>query len=270
MKFNPVPLLTAITLLATSMLQAQPDARFELLLKSGKISPESNITAFTDNFNRQAARAGKSFVIIQFETIPGKEHLQILRNAGIELLEYIPNNAYTATVTGTLDVNILSSAKARSIINPLPEYKMQPALAARSFPPWASRTTGAVNVWVSFPKTFTYEQVALELRVRNFDILSVAYKDYRIISLQVAVERLRELAMFPFVEYVEAAPHEDQSLNYNSMFASRANVLKAPAIVGGKNLTGQGVVIGIGDDGDIESHIDLTGRIINRESTSIG
>ena len=242
MKFNPVPLLTAIFLLANTMLQAQPDARFELLLKSGRISPEANVTpAFTDNFNRQAARAGgKSFIIIQFESIPGKEQLQLLRNAGIELLEYIPNNAYTATVTGTLDANILSLVKARSIINPLPEYKMQPALAAKSFPAWASRTPGAVNVWISFPKTFTYEQVVQELRVRNFDILSIAYKDYRIIALLVSVERLRELALYPFIEYVESAPHEDQSLNYNSMFASRANILKAPAIVGGKEFNRAG------------------------------
>ena len=271
MKFNPIPLITAMSLLVANMLQAQPDPKYDLLLKSGKISPAANISTITaEKIHRQASRTGgHSFVIIQFENIPAKERIAQLRTAGIELLEYIPNNAYTATVKGVLDVNLLSIIKARAIIDPLPEYKMQPDLAAGKFPAWANRIPGTVNVWASFPKTFTYEQVAQELRVRNFDIISNAYSEYRIIALQVSTERLRDLALLPYIEYVEAAPHEDQALNYNSMFASRANVLKAPALVGGKNLTGQGVVVGVGDEGDIESHIDFTGRVINRESTDI-
>ena len=139
-------------MLSVTIIQAQPGGSYELLLKSGKISPQSNInTTFTDNFNRQAARAaGKSFIIIQFEAIPGQEQIKLLRDAGIELLEYIPNSAYTATVTGSLDPNLLTSVKVRSIINPLPEYKMQPALAARSIPAWASRAS--TTIFTPWPK----------------------------------------------------------------------------------------------------------------------
>jgi subtilisin family serine protease len=87
--------------------------------------------------------------------------------------------------------------------------------------------------------------------------------------LRIAASRLNELASLPFIEYVQPAPHEDQPLNYNSIFSSRANVLNASLAVGGKNLRGNGVVIGVGDNGD-PPHLDFIGRLINRSAYTIG
>lgn len=141
---------------------------------------------------------------------------------------------------------------------------MPPALAKGLFPAHAVRIAGTLDVWISFPKSFSFETVSRELQIKNFDILNVDYKTYRVITLRIAAMRLNELASLPFVEYVQTVPTADQELNYNSMFASRANMLKAPLAYGGKNLNGQGVVIGIGDNGDVQSHLDFTGRLINR------
>ena len=41
-----------------------------------------------------------------------------------------------------------------------------------------------------------------------------------------------------------------------------ANVLNAATGVGGYNLKGDGVVIGIGDNADPQYHVDFTGRLI--------
>ena len=51
-----------------------------------------------------SGRGGKSFIVIQFESIPTEKEKQQLKQEGIELLDYIPNNAYTATVTGSLNI----------------------------------------------------------------------------------------------------------------------------------------------------------------------
>jgi hypothetical protein len=265
MKPNPIPVIAALLLLSLS-LAAQDDPRYNLLLKSGAFIPEKNITADKlDQFNLTASRtAGQSFFIIQFEQIPGANERLKLSQQGIELLDYIPNNAYTATISGSLSTDLLEQVKARAIINLSAIQKMQPELAKGNFPSWAVKSQGTVDVWISFPKSFSYETVQQELRSKNFEIISLQHKAYRVIALRMAVQRLSELASQPFIEFVQAIPAEDKAINYNSMFASRANMLKAPLASGGKNLNGQGVVIGVGDNGDIQTHLDLTGRIINR------
>jgi hypothetical protein len=245
---------------------AQPDSRFNVLLQSGNIIPEKNITAEKlEDFNRTAARtSGQTFAIIQFEQIPGPNERLQLSQQGIELLDYIPNNAYTVTISGTLTTALLTQVKARSVINLSANQKMQSELAKGNYPSWAVKSPGTIDVWISFPKSFSLETVQQELQSKGFELTSVQYKNYRVIALRVAVTRLGELAMMPCIEFVQAIPAGDKELNYNSMFASRANALKAPVASGGKNLNGQGVVIGVGEDGDMQTHLDFSGRLINR------
>ncbi|HEY6062960.1 MAG TPA: S8 family serine peptidase [Chitinophagaceae bacterium] len=265
MRPNPIPVIAALLLLYLSS-AAQDDSRYSILLNSGAFIPEKNIVAEKlDQFNRTAARtSGKTFAIIQFENIPNANERLQLSQQGIELLDYIPNNAYTVTISGSLTSDLLTQVKARAIIGLSATQKMQPKLAKGNFPSWAVKSQGTVDVWISFPKSFSFETVQQELQNKNFEIISTGYKDYRVIALRVAVQRLSELASQSFIEFVQPAPAADKELNYNSMFASRANVLKAPLAVGGKNLNGHGVVVGVGDNGDIQTHLDFTGRIINR------
>ena len=102
MRPNPIPLIAAFLVLFSRSLSAQDDSRYNLLLKSGAFIPHKNITDDKLNqFNRKAIRAtGKTFAVIQFEHIPAVSEKKQLLEAGIELLEYIPNNAYTVTITG--------------------------------------------------------------------------------------------------------------------------------------------------------------------------
>ena len=270
MKSNPIPVIAALLLFSLTM-AGQTDSRYTLLLKSGAFIPQKNITADKlEIFNREAIReTGKTFAVIQFENIPTSGEKKQLQEAGIELLEYIPNNAYTVTITGSLNINLLTKVKARAIVELSAEQKMQPELAKGNFPSWAVKASGTVDVWISFPKSFIYETIVEEVKNKNFDIVSDIYKNYRIVGLRVAATRLKELASMPFVEYVQPIPHEDQPLNFNSQLLSRANMLKAPLTVGGRALKGSGVVVGIGDNGDVQAHVDFSGRLINRAAQGI-
>ncbi len=270
MRFNPIPL--TICLLVSFSLLAQDNSRYNLLLKSGKFIPEKNITSEQlDQFNRNAVKnAEKTFAIIQFEQLPTENEKQQLKQSGIELLDYIPDNAYTVTITGPVNAVFLNRLKVRALVELSAQQKMQPELAKGNFPTWAVKVAGTVDVWISFPKSFSYEYVQHELQIRNFEITSIQNKDYRVIALRVPVQRLGELALLPFIEFVQSIPSEDKPINYNSIFASRANILKTKLAFGGKNLNGQGVVVGVGDDGDIQTHLDFTGRLINRAGATPG
>ena len=139
MKPNPIPVI-AFLLLSTTFLAAQQDRRYEIHLKSGTITPEKNITpSKIEDLNRTAYRAaGKSYALIQFEEIPTTQQRDQLLRAGVELLDYVPNNAYTCTITGSLNTNLLSSLKARAVVDLTARQKMQPQLAEGRFPAWAT------------------------------------------------------------------------------------------------------------------------------------
>ena len=206
----------------------------------------------------------KTFAILQFETIPAEATKKMLSANGIELLEYIPNNAYTVTISGNPSLTILEQAKARAIFQPSPEQKMETRLASGIIPSSAVKVAGTVDLWISFPKTFSSQEVINDLKQLNIDILSTQYQSFRILSLRIALNRLKELAALSFVEYVQAAPGGDQHLNFNSRYASRANLLNAGIANGGKGLNGEGITVGVGDNADVQTHIDFAGRLINR------
>ncbi|MES1217277.1 MAG: S8 family serine peptidase, partial [Bacteroidota bacterium] len=268
MSRNPIPLI-AILLCTSILAVSQKKDDFRLLLKSGTVFPEKNISLTdAEKFNRRAIPVeGKTFTVIQFEHIPTIQERIQLSQAGIELLDYIPNNAYTVTIKGALNFNVLNAVKARSVIDLKPEQKMSALLANKMIPSWAVKIPQTIDVWISFPKTFSYETVSNALKEKNIDLIDDIHKDYRIIALRISQQRLTELASFPFVEYVQPAPPEDKPLNFKDVVNTRANVLGSTL---GRNLDGKGIVIGIGDDANPLRHIDFSGRLINRNAIAGG
>ncbi|MFL5786849.1 MAG: S8 family serine peptidase [Flavisolibacter sp.] len=256
--------LAAAFLLISSLAFSQRNKPVEL--RSGQLQTETNIRqTFIDSFNKLAARYhSKAFGVLQFESIPGIETQKILAANGIQLIDYLPANAYTATIYGSLDLNALHMAKVRSLIQLSPQQKMEAHLATGELPSWAIKIPGTIDLWVSFPRSFNAEEVIDYLKKLNFNILSLKYKSYRILSIRIASFRLNELAGLPCIDYVQPIPQEDQPLNYLSRHIARANYLNAAVADGGKGLNGEGVVIGIGDNEDVQTHIDFTGRLIDR------
>ncbi|GAC1708834.1 MAG: hypothetical protein NVS9B7_26240 [Flavisolibacter sp.] len=236
------------------------------MLKSGKINVINNLRqSYLDTFNQRSARVNnKAFGLLQFDKIPSQDTRKDLASQGIELLEYIPQNSYTATIKGFISLNVLRQAGANAFIQLAPEQKMEPRLAKGLLPSWAIKIAGTIDVSISFPKTFTAHEVMADLKKLNFDIQSASFQQYRILSLRISIGRLRELAALPYVEYVQPTHPADQPLNHGSRNASRANILNALISNGGKGLNGEGVTVGIGDNADVQEQPDFAGRLIDR------
>ena len=234
-------------------------------LASGPVTTSNNINAaVVDSFNNNTTRfQNKAFALLQFATIPNAAARKILDASGISLLEYIPENAYTVTVFGNLQLEALQQAGVVALLQLSAPQKMERRLQT-GIPAWASKIPGTVDVWISFPSSFRTADVLTGIRNLNMDVVASNMMAYRILAVRVATNRVQELASQPFVEYLQLAPRGDQPLNFNSRAASRANVLNAGIGEGGKGLKGEGVVIGVGDNADVQSHIDFAGRLINR------
>ncbi|MFC0775862.1 S8 family serine peptidase [Terrimonas alba] len=264
MRLNPA-LLFFCLLIGSFTSFSQDGEKFRLLLKSGSFTPAKNFDDSTiSQVSQRASRSGgKSLVIIQFESIPTAEDRRQLLEEGIELVDYIPNNAYTATVSGSFRSNALKRAKTRAIIEPSAAQKMEPALSRGEIPSWAIKAPGTVDLWANFPKSFSYEEIRSALKEKGFEIISADFKTYNVVALRIATNRVSELAALPFFDYVQFAPPEPELLNERSTTVAKANVLQS-SLPGGRNLRGEGVVVGVGDYINPLTHIDFAGRYINK------
>lgn len=240
-----------------------------IFLKSGTIRPLQNINQRAiDSFFKATPRfAAKTFAVLQFEHLPTLEERTRLASEGIELLDYLPQNAYTVSLRKMPAPAILQATKVKSIFSLSPQQKMQAYFAKGLIPSWAVQVAGTVDVWISFHKTLDPTQVLQQLKELNADVLSTDYLAYRIISLRIAASRISEIAALPFVEYIQPAPPKDQPLNLNSRTGSRATLLNASVASGGRGLNGEGITIGHGDNADLQAHVDLNGRLVNRNAS---
>ena len=234
MRFNPIPLIAAILFLPLMSL-AQNDPKYSIMLKTGPVYPVANISPekIADFIQHSNKTSDKAFAVLQFEKIPTEKQKLELSKAGIALLDYIPNNAYTVTITGTPAAEIFLQANARAVLTLSPAQKIQPALF--------EKTSGAANVRVSFPRSFSLNEVVKELINRNFNISASTMKEYRILELNIPLQRLEELASLPFIEWVEAVPGPPQVI---SQFWTqwgrdgvKASLLNAPLSQGGKRIS---------------------------------
>jgi hypothetical protein len=264
-------LLTAFLLLCAGAVSAQKTA-FSLHFKDGLVQSATNLSAArVDSFNNHAIRfKNKTIAVLQFENLPTEALRKELSVNGIELLEYIPQQAYLASITGKLNETLLQQWGVRMITGLAPKQKMHPALAKLQLQKRAAKEAGTVDVQIRFPKKFGLAEVTAALKEKNIMIASPALGRYGVLSLRIASALLEELAALPFVLYVQPEPPKDQSLNFRSRTVSRGAVLNAAVADGGRGLNGEGVVMGIGDDADVQFHADFIGRLINRTSAVAG
>ncbi|MCF0072079.1 S8 family serine peptidase [Dyadobacter sp. CY261] len=264
------------TLWLTSLLighaNGQQRLDYQVFLRSGAVLPERNVSSSTarSNASFRLSNAGKkSFVIIQFDDIPTEDERRALKQEGIELHEYIPNYAYTATIAAGSNPEALARTRGRAIMELSAEQKMETGLANGHIPSHAFTGPSTVDLWINYPKSFTEREIRAELEKLNYPVVSDEHKNYQILRVRIPAKELKTLASQPFVKYVQAIPQPDRQLNSRSNTFARSNVLKS-ALPGGRNLSGAGVVIGVGDESNPLRHIDFNNRIINRAPIEAG
>src|SRR4029078_10232544 len=104
---------------------------------------------------------------------------------GLELFDYLPDYAYTATITGSADPELLKQSGVHALIPLDGRQKMSLPLAQGRIPAAAVKIAGTVDVWIRFPGSFTAAQVAEGLRSANMEMLSKEWERYRILSVRV-------------------------------------------------------------------------------------
>ncbi len=251
-----------------ALLAAQVNTDYNILLNSGKFIPGSNIKSIAKNAPvfQQSLYNGRHYVVIQFKVLPTQLQKDDLKAAGIELIDYIPNNAYTASVSAAVNISDIRSDLFRAVFQFKPADKAEPSFLNGSIPPHAIKQPGYADVDI-----ITYEKLmAADIQqaisfLRGTVIQDVT--DFRMFTIRIPELNAKELARLAFVQWAEYIAPPNQTENLPGRSLHRVSILND----GVRNLKGDGMNIGVWDE-RASQHLDFSpaGRLVNVDPGSAG
>jgi subtilisin family serine protease len=239
---------------------ANADLDFAIKLKTGAITP--NVSKISP---AQATALTDKHVLVQFDhPLTQTEKDQFAAN-GIELLDYVPEMAYTARLTPSVDISQASQNGLRWLGAIDPSYKISPRISD-GIPSSARRGPDKVqlvvvvhkdenpDLWAAnFQRDFGAEVIGIERSVRSIEI----------IVPEPAYNRISELDAVTWIE--PAAPEPEEHNN-----SSRVNIGADVAQAAPYNLTGSGVTVAEWDGGRADpTHPDLAGRVTSLDGSAV-
>ena len=247
-------------LITTGQLVAQ-NQRGPLHLATGDLLPESNAKGldYAPDWATSQTFEGKTVCILQFYSIPNNQIKTELEKAGVQLVQYIPENAWVAVFPEMRDWSIFQSLNIRSVFHLSPWQKTHISLQERPLPAWTLIEPGKADLRMSFFNVFSESDVKAELIQAGAEIVPDRLHIPNSFIVRVRPEQINTIAALPFLAYLEPIAPPSYPENYTGRSLHRSNYIDG-AWAGSRKYDGSGVVIAMGDDGIIGPHIDYQGR----------
>ncbi|MEL7251195.1 MAG: S8 family serine peptidase [Bacteroidota bacterium] len=201
---------------------------------------------------------GQCYAIIQFDHILTDEEKAQFSEQGVLLHQYIPTYAYLASYDGPADVQLPPSVTQLLPLEPQHKRPVGPLGTGEG----SENGDDYELVGIPFPG-LSLLQLAQDIGVRGADIISITEKW---VHYRVSLEFLPEILASPALQYTESAPTTPFPEGDRGRSSSRI-----PTIDPGTGLgyTGEGIAIGIGDDGAVR-HLDFHGRMVDHTQFDTG
>ena len=238
----------------------------EVHFLQGSLTPDTNISAqqFKKENIQSALYGDRYFVLIQFASLPSTEIRKQLKESGIQLETYLSGDAYVASIQNKFDFSFAGKFNIISISTIPNTYKVDPAIKENA----SSFDKEDINaIGVSYNSTVDKATVTKELQALGASLVTTKVAVPNVIFIHAKQSVIDSIAALPFVLYIGLQSLNPKPLNYEDVGLHGASGFNA---FSGKDLEGQGVTIGIGDQGNITTHVDFTGRIILRTSDQPG
>ena len=205
---------------------------------------------------------------IQFSEIPNQSIQNEFKENGLELIDYIPKNAYLFYFPSSTDINYLKNVGVKSIIPVSNTLKKSLKIKNADIGDWA---TDGDNILINLQY---YKKVSLETitsrlnEVSNLEIIE-EYKNSNIITVSILRTDIDAIADLPFIKWIELITEPSIPEDIQGKSIHRSGNLDTQTVTGRK-YTGVGVGVMVRDDGIVGPHIDFQGRIDNSSATGTG
>lgn len=196
--------------------------------------------------------------IMQFYAVPSQTEQNEMKKLGILFFDYIPKNAFMVSIPKGITKAQLSKFGIRSIATVKPEMKLTKILSTEGVPSWAKNEDGSSNFVVGFYENITKAQVQAYLHSLK---ATFTRKEGRFYKVTIETNSLTTLLKSDLVYYVQEADPRGEPETFRAKSNHRTNTLQQN-FPGGMQYDGDGVLVAIGDDGNLFSHVDYTGRLV--------
>ncbi|HSC53751.1 MAG TPA: S8 family serine peptidase [Phnomibacter sp.] len=185
---------------------------------------------------------------------------QAVQKGELQLVSKMEDGTYLVASTQKPDANQFA-AWGIDAAGALPTaLKLSKQLAEGRIPAHAKKGAGQVELLISAMPGADARKLLIQA---GFSPEMSPINQWNVYRLTCPQQDINKLANLPFVAYVQAVPPPDKILNQSSRSMSHTSMLAASLANGGRNLSGLGITVGVGDDTDPTFHPDLMDRVIN-------
>ncbi len=259
---NPSPMFRILTALLLFILmgsnvygQATQQAP---AFKTGKITPEySLLNHKTSHPLWQSAKfLSNYYVIVQMNQLVDPTQKSELANRGIRLDQWLSGNNYLAVCNQSFSIKNAGELGIMNIYAIPPAFKVNGDLNN-----FSEKTRGPKDLIAI--TCFSVDKSIAEKAITQSgaEIVNTKIKPAHTWFVHGSSECINKLSALAFVHSISPIHLEDVPLNYNNRAIHGVQSLAATT---GRNLTGNNLIIGIGDNADPSQHVDLAGKLIMR------
>ncbi|HXB91695.1 MAG TPA: S8 family serine peptidase, partial [Puia sp.] len=233
----------------------------DLHFKGGNLKSERNINngSLHKDSLRPVHYRQHYYVLLQFDQLPDAERKKELAARGILLYDYIPGHAFLAEIKDSFSVEELKGFAVGGLYRMPASFKIAERLQ-RNTEEYLHDADQLIAI--RFFGSVSQEEISRDLVQAGATIVPTKIRpDHTLFIRAGQTATIQKIAALPYVSFIASQPMKPRALNYNNRAAHGAEALGAPS---GRNLQGNGVTLGIGDDSDPYTHVDFTGRLIER------
>ncbi|MCP4439347.1 MAG: S8 family serine peptidase [Aureispira sp.] len=261
---NYCMLIVALVLMGTSAWAQRNTTDNHVYFLKGKQLFPTNISQVTGlaQIGQDEQFNGRFYRFVQFANMPTVAQHEQLKTAGINLLEYIPNKVYLASISNTVDFSNLASLGIQSLVKVDQAQKSHTRVEERPFPAWTI-AGNQVQLTLMYYKDIPHAVVKQRLEQANITILEEKPLTHYIV-IEAPITEIDNIINKPYVRYVDLAPEPGEPESDDGRNLHRANAI-ATEYFSGRHYDGTGVSVAVNDDGYVGPHIDFQGRMNQQE-----
>lgn len=199
------------------------------------------------------------YQFVQFFDIPSEADQAKLSALGIELLEYVPNYTYVASIPVSLTQAELAQLNIRSIQSIDRVYRQSQRIQDENYPDWATTKFNTVLLSLSFYDNVNFDAVIADLKKQGVTCKETL-NHAKMVFVEVEASSIGSLLDLTYLKYLDAIPDPGTPESDDGRILHRANAIDGD-YYGSRDYDGTGISIAINDDGFVGPHIDFTGRV---------
>ena len=256
MRCAPFAILLSLLLAAPAapaFAQSQPLDEFEIGLKSRRFTPTAGFSLASIVSSSVGPRI---HVLLQLRGVPNSQTRAQLEDAGILLLDYVPRNAWLASVPTDLSQDHPALSLLRWMGPLMPDDKLSPVLRGRGLTGRSRTAEGKAILSVRSFADVSHETFTALLVAQGATILADTPRDHAA-TVAVSDERLSALAADDSIRWI--SPGSSPTTQESNRIRTHVQADLAQSDLG---LSGSGVTVGIFENHHAyPEHPDLTGRL---------